>query len=135
MTRDKNLEIARLQKEIGDYIGMGQDSLVFNFEGGRKEKATKLYLITLNPRHNQSFLFESTEGSDKVDALRNMLDYVRNYKDRTSSYTVQWSTRGETGLQTSYFRAKNVLEALDKLFYDRDPNSITVFSVILNPIT
>jgi hypothetical protein len=24
---------------------------------------------------------------------------------------------------------------LDKLFYDRDPNSITVFSVMLNPIT
>ena len=59
----------------------------------------------------------------------------RTYKERTSSYTVQWSMRGEKELQTSYFRAKNVLEALDKLFYDRDPNSITVFSVMLNPIT
>lgn len=135
MTRDKNLEIARLQKEIGDYIGMGQDSLVFNFEEDGKGKSTKLYLITLNARHNQSFLFQSTEGSDKLDALRNMLDYVRNYKERTSSYTIQWSARGDNGLQTSYFRAKNVLEALDKLFYDRDPNSITVFSVMLNPIT
>lgn len=135
MTRDKNLEIARLQKEIGDYIGMGQDSLVFNFEDDGKGKSTKLYLITLNTRHNQSFLFHSTEGSDKLDALRNMLDYVRNYKERTSSYTIQWSARGDNGLQTSYFRAKNVLEALDKLFYDRDPNSITVFSVMLNPIT
>lgn len=135
MTRDKNLEIARLQKEVGDYIGMGQDSLVFNFEDDGKGKSTKLYLITLNARHNQSFLFESTEGSDKLDALRNMLDYVRNYKERTSSYTIQWSARGDNGLQTSYFRAKNVLEALDKLFYDRDPNSITVFSVMLNPIT
>jgi hypothetical protein len=135
MTRDKNLEIARLQKEIGDYIGMGQDSLVFNFEEDRKGKAVKLFLITLNARHNQSFLFESTGGSDKIDALRNMLDYVRNYKERTSSYTIQWSSREDRTLQTSYFRAKNVLEALDKLFYDRDPNSITVFSVILNPIT
>ena len=43
--------------------------------------------------------------------------------------------RGEGSLQTSYFRAKNVLEALDKLFFDRDPNSITVFSVTLNPIS
>ncbi len=135
MTRDKNLEIARLQKEIGDYIGMGQDSLVFNFEEENEGKTTKLYLITLNARHNQSFLFESTVGSDKLDALRNMLDYVRNYKERSSSYTIQWSARGDNGLQTSYFRAKNILEALDKLFYDRDPNSITVFSVILNPIT
>jgi hypothetical protein len=135
MTRDKNLETARLQKEIGDYIGMGQDNMVFNFEQSADGKSTKLFLITVNPRHNQSFLFESTEGSDKLDALRNMLDYVRNYKERSSSYTIQWSARGDHGLQTSYFRAKNILEALDKLFYDRDPNSITVFSVILNPIT
>ncbi|WKZ67440.1 MAG: hypothetical protein QY325_05825 [Flavobacteriales bacterium] len=133
MTKDRNLETARLQKEIGDYIGLGKDSLVFSF--GTKGKKTRLHLITLNPKHNQSFLFHATVGSDKVDALREMLDYVKTYKERTSSYTIQWSARGDNGLQTSYFRAKNVLEALDKLFYDRDPNSITVFSVMLNPIT
>ena len=133
MTKDRNLEIARLQKEIGAYVGMGQDSLVFNFE--EDGKRTKLFVITLNPRHNQSFLFHATEGVDKVDALGTMLEYVKTYKERTSSYTIQWSARGDNSLQTSYFRAKNVLEALDKLFYDRDPNSITVFSVMLNPIT
>ncbi len=135
MTRDKNLELARLQKEIGDHIGVGPDSLVFNFEETGNGSKTKLFLITINPRHDQSFLFHATEGSERMDALRSMLDYVKNYKERTSSYTVQWSTRGQNTLQTSYFRAKNVLEALDKLFYDRDPNSITVFSVILNPIS
>jgi hypothetical protein len=133
MTRDRNLEIARLQKEIGNYIGLGPDSLVFNFE--ETGKRTKLFVITLNPRHNQSFLFHATEGVDKLDALSAMLEYVKTYKERTSSYTIQWSARGEGGLQTSYFRAKNVMEALDKLFYDRDPNSITVFSVILNPMS
>ena len=134
MTRDKNLELARLQKEISDHIGVGPDSLVFNFEEQGANKG-KLFLITLNPRHNQSFLFHAEEGTDKLDALRHMLEYVRTYKERTSSYTVQWSAKGENTLQTSYFRAKNVLEALDKLFFDRDPNSITVFSVILNPIS
>ena len=131
---DKNIETAKLQKEIGDHIGVGVDSLMFNYveEPG---KGAKLYLITLNPRHNQSFLFHSTEGSTKLEALRSMREYVSTYKDRTSSYTVQWSARGENELNTSYFRAKNVLEALDKLFFDRDPNSITVFSVILNPIS
>ena len=132
MTKDRNLEIARLQKEIGDYIGLGKDSLLFNFDA--KGKRSQLHLITVNPNHNQSFLFHATTGSDKVDALREMLKYVKTYKDRTSSFTIQWSARGENGLQTSYFRAKNVLEALDKLFYDRDANTIVVFSVILNPI-
>lgn len=134
MTRDRNLEIAKLQKEIGDHIGVGADSLVFNFEEQGANRG-KLFLITINPRHNQSFLFHAVEGGDKLEALRNMLEYVHSYKERTSSYTVQWSAKGEGTLQTSYFRAKNVLEALDKLFYDRDPNSITVFSVILNPIS
>lgn len=133
MTKDKNLEIARVQKEIGAYIGIGKDDLVFNYE--ETDKGTQLYVITINPRHNQSFLFHSTQGSDKLDALNAMLDYVRTYKERTSSYTIQWSARGDNALQTSYFRARNIMEALDKLFYDRDPNSITVFSVMLNPIT
>ncbi|MBK9148623.1 MAG: hypothetical protein IPM12_12510 [Flavobacteriales bacterium] len=133
MSKDRNIEAARLQKEIGDYIGLGKDSLVFSFD--TKGKKSRLHLITTNPNHNQSFLFHATAGSDMVDALREMLEYVKTYKERTSSYTVQWSARGDNGLQTSYFRAKNVLEALDKLFYDRDPNSITVFSVMLNPIT
>ncbi len=133
MTRDGKLELARLQKEIGNYIGLGKDSLVFNFTP--KGKRTQLHVITVNPNHNQSFLFHASTGSDKEDALRKMLEYVKTYKERTSSYTIQWSARGDSGLQTSYFRAKNVMEALDKLFYDRDPNSITVFSVILNPIS
>jgi hypothetical protein len=133
MTKDRNLEIARAQKEIGAYIGIGTDDLVFNYE--ETDEGTSLHVITINPRHNQSFLFHATEGVDKLEALRSMLEYVKTYKERTSSYTIQWSARGDNNLQTSYFRAKNVLEALDKLFYDRDPNSITVFSVMLNPIS
>ncbi|MBL7943383.1 MAG: hypothetical protein JNM00_11480 [Flavobacteriales bacterium] len=133
MTQDKNIEIARLQSEIDNYIGMGQGSLVFNFdEVGRQ---VVLRLITVNPRHNQSFLFHVTEGPSKTDALKAMLDYVRNYKEAESSFTIQWTLKGENTLHTSYFRAKNILGALDKLYYDRDPNSITVFSVIMNPIS
>ncbi len=135
MTRDKNLEIVLLQKEVGDHIGIGADNLVFDFEEAEGGKGADLHLITVNPRHNQSFLFHATSGADKLEALRAMLDYVSTYKERTSSFTIQWSAKGENVLNTSYFRAKNVLEALDKLFYDRDPNSITVFSVIMNPIS
>src|SRR5688572_28977223 len=130
MTLDKNVEIATLQTEIGRYIGLGQNSLLFNFE----ERGTGVFLrlITANPIHNQSFLFHTTEGGSKVDALRAMLEYVKNYKDEESSYTIQWSIMGENQLNTSYFRAKNILGALDKLYYERDPNGITVFSVMLN---
>lgn len=133
MTIDKNIEIATLQSEITRYIGLGPSSVVFNFD--EDSRRTTLRLITVNPRHNQSFLFHTTEGVSKVDSLKSMLEYVKNYKDAESSYTIQWSLIGDNQLITSYFRAKNVLGALDKLYYDRDPNGITVFSVMLNPIS
>jgi hypothetical protein len=133
MTIDKNIEIANLQAEIGKYIGMGTHSLVFNFDD--QGPKTSLHLITVNPRHNQSFLFHTTEGLDKSDALKHMLTYVKTYKEKESSYTIQWSIKGENSLHTSYFSAKNIMHALDKLYYDRDPNTITVFSVILNPLS
>jgi hypothetical protein len=129
---DKNIEISKIQKEIESYIGLGQNSLIFNFtENGQK---IQLHLITVNPKHNQSFLFHSTDGYDKIDALKSMMVYVKNYKEKESSYTIQWRIKGEEMLHTSYFSAKNVIAALDKLYYERDPNSITIFSVILNPI-
>ena len=71
----------------------------------------------------------------KIEALKEMLEYVKNYKEAESSYTIQWNLKGENSLNTSYFRAKNILGALDKLYFERDPNSIIVFSVMLNPIS
>ncbi|HLV52616.1 MAG TPA: hypothetical protein VKY29_01255 [Cryomorphaceae bacterium] len=130
---DKNVEMARIQKEIEQFIGLGSNGLIYNFEEANGK--VQLHLVTLNPRHNQSFLFHVETGYDKLDALKNMLAYVRNYKDKESTFTIQWRKAGDGYLHTSYFSAKNVQSALDKLFYDRDPNSITVFSVIMNPIT
>lgn len=130
---DRNIEIASIQGEIEQYIGLGPNSLIYNF--GETPQGTTLHLVTVNPRHNQSFLFHNVEGYDKIDCMKKILDYVKNYKDKESTYTLQWKSSAEDTLQTSYFSAKNVQAALDKLFYDRDPNSITVFSVIMNPTT
>ncbi|MFA0961091.1 hypothetical protein AB9P05_04755 [Roseivirga sp. BDSF3-8] len=131
---DIHVEAARIQKEIRNYLGLGSSSVVFEFhaaDGGR----TKLDMITINPRHSQSFLFHSTTGYDKIDSLNKMLDYVKDYKEKESSYTIQWAIRGERDLHTSYFSAPNIYGALEKLYYGRDMNQITVFSVVLNPIS
>ena len=135
MTNDQHFEIVRLQKEISTYIGgLDENSLIYEFSKPDASRV-KLDLITVNPKHRQSFLFHSVEGYDKVDALKKMVSYVQTYKERESSYTIQWSLRGEKELNTSYFRAKNVWEALEKLMYGRDMNSIIVFSVVLNPMS
>jgi hypothetical protein len=130
---DQHVEAARIQKDIKSYLGLRSNALIFEY-GTAEQNKVKLDLITINPRHNQSFLFHSVLGYDKVDALNKMLDYVQNYREKESSYTIQWIANGEKELNTSYFRASNMYNALDKLYYGRDMNQITVFSVVLNPV-
>ncbi len=135
MNTDDHIEIARLQEEIGQYIGgLGSESLIFEYTGADPAR-TRLDLITVNPRHRQSFLFHTVEGYDKVDVLKRMLEYVQEHREKESSYTLQWSLRGEQELHTSYFRAQHVWDALDKLTYGRDIHSLIVYSVVLNPIS
>lgn len=131
--REMHVEAARIQQEIKDYLGLRSADLLFeysNFEG-----RVKLDLITVNPRHNQAFLFQSVTGSDKIEVLKKMLSYVQSYKEKENSYTIQWVVKGGKELHTSYFKAANIMDALQKLYYGRDMNTITVFSVVLNPIS
>lgn len=130
---DIHVEAARIQQEIKDYLGLRTSDLVFEYSA--IEGKIKLDLITVNPRHSQAFLFHSETGAEKVDALKKMLAYVQKYKEKENSYTIQWVAKGDTELHTSYFRAGNILDALQKLYYGRDMNTITVFSVVLNPVS
>ena len=131
--KDLHVEAALLQRDIESYIGLGGNTLIYEYND--VDGSVKLDLITVNSIHRQSFLFHSVTGYDKIDALNHMLEYVKSYKEKESSFTIQWSLRGEDSLHTSYFRAKNIFTALEKLFYGRDPNTIMVFSVILNPLS
>lgn len=132
-TSEMHVEAARIQQEIKDYLGLRTSDLVFEYS--TVDRKAKLDLITINPRHNQAFLFHSETGTDKLDALKKMLNYVQNYKEKENSYTIQWVAKGERELHTSYFRAGNIMDALQKLYYGRDMNTITVFSVVLNPVS
>ena len=131
VSNDVHVESARIQRQIEAKLGLQPGNLVFDFR--QVDGKVRLDLITVNPRHHQSFLFRCETGYDKLDALRKMLTYVQNTRDTESSFTIQWRARGDKELQTSYFRAHNAYEALDKLYYGRDLNTITVFSVVLNP--
>jgi hypothetical protein len=131
---EMHVEAARIQQEIKDYLGLRTSDLVFEYSTVDGHKV-KLDLITINPRHNQAFLFHNETGADKVEALKKMLAYVQQYKEKENSYTIQWVAKGDTELHTSYFKASNILDALQKLYYGRDMNTLTVFSVVLNPIS
>jgi hypothetical protein len=133
ISEKQNLEIARFQKEIESYLSLGETSVIFEYN--LEDRGVRLNVVTINPKHKQSFLFFSTIEDSKIEALRAALDYVQSYKEKSNSYTIQWSLKDQKELQTSYFRAKDMLEAIDKLFFGRDPNTIALYSIVLNPIT
>ncbi len=125
--------VKELEQKIQDHFGTTLSDLLFEY--CNEEGKIRLNLITVNPRHHQSFLFHTTLGVDRLDAVDKMYDYVRSYRSKDNSYTIQWKVSGDKELHTSYFRAKNMYEALDKLYHNRDILSLTVFSVVLNPVS
>lgn len=134
MTRqDQNVEIAHYQKEIASRLGMDQQNLVFNYK--QKNETVRLDLVTVNPKHEQSFLFHTLTGTDKTDALKKMLEYIDLHYHKESSMTIQWIKIGDNKLHTSYFRAQNMYEALDKFYYGRDMSQYKIFSIALNPVS
>lgn len=129
---DVNVNIAKLQREICEKLALTSDNVIFDFS--LIDGLTKLDLITINPRHEQSFLFHSLKAIDKIEALEKMLEYLATTRQNENTYTLQWRKIGEAELHTSYFRARNMYEALDKFYYNRDVNSFNIFSITLNPI-
>ncbi len=132
-TNDENVEVAKLQQEITKYIGLNPDHIIFDFS--EKDNINKLSLITVNPKHEQSFLYHTTKGIDKIDALKKMKEYILEYRKNENSYTLQWIQQGAEELNTSYFRADSMYEALDKFYFGRDMASYKIFSIYLNPIS
>jgi len=129
-----NSELEKIHLEIARLLGLPRENLVFEYikEGDDK---TILRLITVNPRHKQSFLFHQESGFGEMDVLHKMLDYVKTHKHSKDSYTIQWSLKDGKELHTSYFRGKNIYEVLDKFYYGKDITSTIIFSISLNPIS
>jgi hypothetical protein len=130
---DQNVEVARYQKDIATRLGVDSQNLIFNYK--QKNETVRLDLVTVNPKHEQSFLFQTITGTDKIDALKKMLEYVIEHYYNENSLTIQWIKIGENMLHTSYFRAQNMYEALDKFYYGRDMGSYKIFSITLNPVS
>ncbi|MFT5601497.1 MAG: putative ATP-grasp superfamily ATP-dependent carboligase [Flavobacteriales bacterium] len=130
---DNQARIAELQEKIRKILDLQTNHISFEYDD--QNGSIDLEIITVNPRHNQSFLYHSVDGRDKIEALETMLNYVEKNNTSDSTYTIQWSLKGDNSLHTSYFRSKNIMDAIDKFYYGRDIMSVTVFSVVLNPIS
>jgi hypothetical protein len=122
-----------LQTEIMSILGLSAEQINFSFK--EIEGVVCLDLVTNNPRHQQSFLFHSVKAIDKNEAMQKMLNYIQINFRKEDSYTLQWAKTGTPSLHTSYFRANNIYDVLDKFYFERDINAYRIYSISLNPIS
>lgn len=133
MTNDPNVLIARLQNEIKEMIDLDNDNILF--DAIEKDGLVSMSVITINPMHNQSFLFHKSEGASKIECLEAIKNYALKHDQSENSYTIQWMHSGDSSLHTSYFRAAHIYGALEKLYHGSEMTDYKVFSITLNPIS
>lgn len=126
-------EIERKKDEIASYLKLKREFLLFQFT--EEQEKTILKLLTINPRHQQTFLLHTSVGFGQLDALNAMVDYVKSLEQTKHTFTVQWSRSSDDELQTSYFRGKTLYEVLDKFYYGKEISDTIIFSISLNPLS
>jgi len=130
---ETDVALGQIETKIVEILGLTKDQLVFSYKS--MHEITQLDIITFNPRHSQSFLFHSVKAINRLEAAHKVLEYVNKFYQKEDTYTLQWIKIGEQNLHTSYFRAKNIYEVLDKFYFERDVNSYRIYSISLNPIS
>ncbi|MBM78132.1 MAG: hypothetical protein CL846_06590 [Crocinitomicaceae bacterium] len=132
MINNITTRVEEIQGKISQSLGLSNNQVVFEFN--KMPNYVDLDLFTINAIHKQQFFFHSTEGRDEIEALELMLKYVKNQLIIDDSFTIQWKLKGSTEIHQSHFRAKNMMDALDKFYFGRSVSSITIYSIVLNPL-
>lgn len=133
MQPELNSELEKIHIQIAKMLCLSRELLTFHYSN--EDGKTTLQLATMNPRHQQTFLFHTTQGFGEMDALNKMQEYVQENKNTRSTYTIQWAMEGINDLHTSYFTGKNIYEVLDKFYYGKAITSTIIFNISLNPLS
>ena len=100
----------------------------------------KLDLITYNPRHKTNFLLHSIQENCQphikvfIIILEKMLTYIQKRTTSIINYSVEWNYRfadkeKHQPIKRSYFQGKNIEEILEKLYYNKERDTIIIYKV------
>jgi hypothetical protein len=124
----------KLEEQIRELVNKDNMSDV-QFVYTRDGEKWSVNVFTVNPSNGETFLMKSepSNGANYELALERVLDYVIKHKKDSSSYTVEWTKKGENGYNTSYFYCTSMYDVLHKFYEGKDnPDKYTIFSIKLN---
>jgi hypothetical protein len=129
---EKNQE--QLRQEIARILDMKPELLIYETrEKGPHEFVLDLTTISPN-KHQTRFLFHSSIGASYDEALSNMYEYVTTHMRNQDTFQIRWHNPKTRQVEVSWFRASNIIEALDKFFYDgKEVGDYKIYEVSLRP--
>ena len=100
----------------------------------------QLDLITYNPKHKTTFLLHSIKEERIPDnhcfiiVLEKMLAYIQKRTTTILNYNVEWNYRfadneKQEPIKSSYFRGRNVQEILEKLYFNKEKDTIVIYKI------
>jgi hypothetical protein len=122
-----------LKSEIARILDMDPELLIYE---GRQNKEGRyvLNLTTISPnKHKTKFLFHSTTSDTQDQALSDMFDYVTKHMKDQDTFQIRWHNPTTKQMEVSWFRASNIIEALDKFFHGKEIGDYKIYEVSLRP--
>ncbi len=144
MERHQNFRnIYDAQRAISELIKNDNNcSAHFKFYGIRSNGKNKLELVTYNPKTSTHFLLHSIEMEvEELELYEWMHEHVVELKDtlkmgesRFLTYQITWwNNSGSNKSETSFFYGTSIRDILNKFYYEKYPESYTIFSMQLMP--
>jgi hypothetical protein len=124
----------KLEQQIRELVSKDNKSEA-QFLYTRDNDRWRVDVFTVNPSNGETFLMKSepSSGPDYELALERVLDYVEKHKQESSSYTVEWTKKGENGYNTSYFYCTSMYDVLHKFYEGKNsPDKYIIFCIKLN---
>ncbi|EAY27900.1 hypothetical protein [Microscilla marina] len=128
------IDLENTVRELLDDTQIYFDYNIVNIGSKTEVPQIKLDLITINKEHNHKFLFHSCTGSNKINILEAMIDYINEYKKRQETYAIEWmNVKLTEEMQTSWFRGNDIFDILNKFFYNKEKSQFKIFKIKLMP--
>src|SRR5688572_10806686 len=117
MMEQKNMDPKKLKSEIAAILDINPELLIYE-ERQNKAGQHVLDLTTISPnRHKTKFLLHSSTAESAEKALQDMYNYVTKHMKEQDTFQIRWHNPQTREVEVSWFRASNIMEALNKFYH------------------
>ena len=127
-------QIENMKSQIARILDMKPELLIYEQSKSRNGRE-QLDLVTISPNaHQTKFLFHRSEADTAEAAFKQMFDYVSTHMKEQDTFQIRWHNPKTKQIEVSWFRASNILEALDKFYHHgKEVGEYKIYEVSLRP--